>query len=100
MVLEDHLIKKGLFIKKNGAKQSMEIKKPLKINYEAIEDITKEIGLAIHQDISQKSYKIKSILVLPFCFHIIIHYIALIPINENLHREKVLHRYFLCIIRK
>jgi len=47
--------KKGLFIKKNGAKQSMKIRKPLKINYEAsIEDITKEIGLAIHQDISQK----------------------------------------------
>ena len=47
--------KKGLFIKKNGAKQSMKIKKPLKINYEAsVKDITKEIGLAIHQDISQK----------------------------------------------
>ena len=47
--------KKGLFIKKNGTKQSMKIRKPLKINYEAsIENITKEIGLAIHQDISQK----------------------------------------------
>ena len=47
--------KKGLFIKKNGAKQSMKIGKPLEINYEdSIEDITKEIGLAIHQDISQK----------------------------------------------
>ena len=47
--------KKGLFIKKNGTKQSMKIRKPLKINYEAsIENITKEIGIAIHQDISQK----------------------------------------------
>ncbi|MAR20798.1 MAG: 1-acyl-sn-glycerol-3-phosphate acyltransferase [Flavobacteriales bacterium] len=47
--------KKGLFIKKKGSQQKMEVKKPLKINYEvSIEDITKEIGLAIHQDISQK----------------------------------------------
>ena len=47
--------KKGLFIKKNGTKQSMEIKKPLEIDYEAsIEDITKKIGLSIHQDISKK----------------------------------------------
>ena len=42
-------------IKKNGAKQKMEIKKPLEINYDdSIENITKQIGLAIHQDISQK----------------------------------------------
>ena len=47
--------KKGLFIKKNGTKQSMKIRKPLKIDYEAsIENITKEIGIAINQDISQK----------------------------------------------
>ena len=33
----------------------MEIKKPLEVDYEAsIEDITKKIGLAIHQDISKK----------------------------------------------
>tara|TARA_B100001093_G_scaffold455381_1_gene465527 strand:- start:124872 stop:125606 length:735 start_codon:yes stop_codon:yes gene_type:complete len=47
--------KKGLYIKKKGATQKMVIKKPLEIDYEAsIEDITKKIGLAIHQDISQK----------------------------------------------
>jgi len=47
--------KKGLFIKQKGAKQTMKIKKPLEINYKgSIEDITKQIGLAIHQDISQK----------------------------------------------
>ena len=47
--------KKGLFIKKKNTQQKMEIKKPLEINYEAsIENITKQIGLAIHQDISQK----------------------------------------------
>ena len=47
--------KKGLFIKKKHTQQRMEIKKPLEIDYKAsIEDITKEIGLAIQQDISQK----------------------------------------------
>ena len=47
--------KKGLFIKKKNTQQKMEIKKPLEINYdESIENITKQIGLAIHQDISQK----------------------------------------------
>ena len=46
--------KKGLIIKKKGAKQKMEIKKPLEIDYDtSIEDITKVIGLAINQDISQ-----------------------------------------------
>ena len=47
--------KKGLVIKKKGTKKSMKIKKPLEIDYEAsIESITQEIGLAIHQDISQR----------------------------------------------
>ena len=47
--------KKGLFIKKKNTQQKMDIKKPLEINYDdSIENITKQIGLVIHQDISQK----------------------------------------------
>ena len=49
------LTKKGLFIKKKNTQQKMEIKKPLEINYDdSIENITKQIGFTIHQDISQK----------------------------------------------
>ena len=47
--------KRGLLIKKKGANQKIVVKKPLEINYDdSIENITKQIGLAIHQDISQK----------------------------------------------
>ena len=54
MVLEDRLIKK-VFLLKKRYKTINENKKPLEINYDdSIENITKEIGLAIHQDISQK----------------------------------------------
>jgi hypothetical protein len=43
--------KKGLFIKKRGILQSMEIKKPMEIDYEndSIEDIVEKIEFAIEQ---------------------------------------------------
>ena len=50
--------KTGLKIKKKGALQKMVIKKPMKINYNAsIEDITKDISLAIEQDESLRVIK-------------------------------------------
>jgi len=44
--------KKGVFIKKRGVKQTMQIKEPIKINYEkeTIEDIVFKIGMEIEQD--------------------------------------------------
>ena len=47
--------RKGLFIKKKGSQQKIEVKKPLEIDFnDSINNITQKIGLAINQDISQK----------------------------------------------
>ena len=48
--------KKGLFIKKRGVTQKMEIKAPMNIDYEneTIDNIVKKIALAIEQDSSFK----------------------------------------------
>ena len=44
--------KKGLFLKKRGVAQKMEIKPPLEIDYEndSVDNIIEKIGQAIEQD--------------------------------------------------
>ena len=51
MVFEDLLTKKGLRVKKKDILQSMEIKKPMDIDYdeETVDDIVKKIEYAIEQ---------------------------------------------------
>ena len=48
--------KKGLYLKKRGVNQKLEIKPPLQIDYEtdAIDSIVEKIGIAIEQDSSFK----------------------------------------------